>query len=354
MYHLGTYDIFASRGCPAACTYCGAAQWGRICKTYGGRFPKIRLRSPANVIAELKAAAKTYPLRQIRFKDSIFGFSEKWFHEFMDMYDREIALPFHCFLDERYTSEVMVQRLKASGLQRTTVGIQSANERIRRDIFNRQIDNAGIRTYAQMLDKHDIGIKYDILCWNPFETERDLRAGLHFLAGLPKGVRVDVIQLKFFPGCPISDMPAPPPAMSFAQYEYWAMIYQMVLTSEATADLAFRIDKQGQYSEDPDGLSRVFKEAVYNLPDQLRLKAVADLQQGAMLTNVMVEFEKASVPGILFDDVQQVLGLKLRCDVPKGTILKWEHVYSAYETKAFGEDGGQGLSSGNNFNRKAC
>ena len=343
MYHLGTYDIFASRGCPAACTYCGAAQWGRICRTYGGRFPKIRLRSPGNVIDELKAAMANYPLRQIRFKDSIFGFNKKWFHEFMDRYDREISLPFHCFLDERYTDEEMVRRLKASGLRRTTVGIQSVNEGVRRNIFNRQISNDGILAYARMLEKHDIGIKYDIICWNPYETEHSLKEGMAFLAALPKGVRVDVIQLKFFPGCPISEMPTPPATMGFSQYEYWAMVYQMILTSTETADMAFGIVADGRYTDDSDGLGRVFKQAVYNLPDQLRLKAVADLPQGAMLTNVMVEFEKSSMPGILFEDVQQVLGLKLRCDVPKGALLKWEHVYSTYETKAFGEDGSSGL-----------
>jgi hypothetical protein len=113
----------------------------------------------------------------------------------------------------------------------------------------------------------------------------------------------------------------------------------MILTSKATADLAFRIDAEGRYRDDPEGLSRVFKEAIYSLPDQLRLKAVADLPQGVMLTNVMVEFEKSSEPGILFDDVQQVLGLKLRCNVAKGTLLRWEHLYGTYETKAFGEDG---------------
>ena len=339
IYHLGTYDIFASRGCPAACTYCGAAQWGRICKAYGGRFPKIRLRSPANVIDELKTAMGNYPLRQIRFKDSIFGFNQKWFHEFMAMYDREIALPFHCFLDERYTNEEMVRRLKASGLRRTTVGIQSANERVRRDVFNRQISDEGILAYARMLEKNDIGIKYDIICWNPFETEQGLKEGMDFLGKLPKGVRVDVIQLKFFPGCPIAEETPPPFSLSFSQYEFWAMIYQMILTSTATADLATRMVADGAYRDDPEGLGRVFKDAVYNLPDQLRLKAVANLNRGATLTNVMVEFERSSTPGILFDDVQQVLGLKLRCDVPKGTLLQWEHVFSAYETKAFGEDG---------------
>jgi len=135
MYHAETYDIFATRGCAASCTYCCACQWGNIYKSYGAIFPKIRLRSVNSVIEELKHALNAHNIKHIRFKDSIFGINKKWLFEFMDLYDKEIELPFICYLDERYTDEDIIRRLRDSGLSQTIVGIQSVSEKIRRNVM---------------------------------------------------------------------------------------------------------------------------------------------------------------------------------------------------------------------------
>ena len=55
-YDPKSYVVIASEGCPSNCTYCQACQWPSIYALYGGRAKKVVMRSPDNVIAELKEA----------------------------------------------------------------------------------------------------------------------------------------------------------------------------------------------------------------------------------------------------------------------------------------------------------
>ena len=79
----------------------------------------------------------SWPIRYVRFKDSVFGYNRNWFKEFMDLYDRRIGLPFNCFLEDIFIDEERIRRLKASGLHKTVVGIQGVNEKIRKEILGR-------------------------------------------------------------------------------------------------------------------------------------------------------------------------------------------------------------------------
>jgi len=56
-------SIITSRGCPNRCTFCVIRKiWG----------PKIRFRSPENVLAEIDHLIKTYNIREVHFEDDNF------------------------------------------------------------------------------------------------------------------------------------------------------------------------------------------------------------------------------------------------------------------------------------------
>jgi anaerobic magnesium-protoporphyrin IX monomethyl ester cyclase len=67
--------VMASRGCYFRCTFCSSPKiWGR----------KVRLRSPADVVAEIGEAVAQFGVKYVGFHDDIFGFDDAWSAEFCE------------------------------------------------------------------------------------------------------------------------------------------------------------------------------------------------------------------------------------------------------------------------------
>ncbi|MCK5174596.1 MAG: radical SAM protein, partial [Planctomycetes bacterium] len=333
-YDVKTYDIFASRGCPSNCTYCMACHWDRMYEKYGCDMPKIRLRSVESVIDELLFAKEEYDIENVRFMDSIFGFNRKWLFEFLDAYDEKIGLKFSCHLDERYIDEERIERLSDSGINFTTVGIQSTNREIRHEIMKRNISDDGLVEYAEMLVNNGIKLKYDIIGWNPFETNETLREGVDFLKRLPKGERTVVFQLKMFPGAPICSLyeEKQPIPLADNEYEYWAWIYQMILRSEETGQIADFALKYEFFKDNPRILKNLFNEADGKLTAKDKIFAARGIKKGKMVTRVMLEPRKSADPGgVFFNDRHRILS-KVACrDIREGSIVSLEDFFGAYQ-----------------------
>ena len=333
-YDTKTYDIFASRGCPAHCSYCMACQWKEMYKMYGGNIPKLRLRSVECVIDELMIAKKKYDMQYVRFMDSIFGFNKRWLFNFLDIYDKKIGLKFFCYLDERFHDEESIKRLKASGIKFTTVGIQSATERIRYDIMRRNVTDDDLVQYAETLINNGIAIKYDILGWNPFETNESLRQGIGFLKRLPKGEETVVFQLTMFPGSPIYTMfkSIRPRGLTDKEYEYWAWIYQMIMRSKETEKIADFALNYEYFKEHPRILKELFNEALGRTEMRYRIFAARDIKKGEVVTRVMYDQMKSDEgDGIPYDEARKILSKPVRRDVRKGNILRWEDFFGTYQ-----------------------
>lgn len=83
-------QIFGGRGCPFQCTFCCWTQ------TFTGR--KYRMRSPANVIAEMQWLEKNMPqVREAFFEDDTFTIDKKWVLSFTEEYRQKgIKIPWAC------------------------------------------------------------------------------------------------------------------------------------------------------------------------------------------------------------------------------------------------------------------
>jgi|GEM_PF-767410 len=340
VYDTETYDIYASRGCPSTCTYCMACQWSRIYRKYGSGIPKVRLRSVESVIAELEYAKEKFGIKYVRFMDSIFGFNRKWIFKFLDEYDKKIGLKFFCYIDERYIDEDRIKRFKDSGLHYTTVGIQSADEKIRKEIMGRKISDNGIIRYAECLKKNGIRIKYDIIGWNPFETNESLRNGIPFLKKLPKGEQTYVFQIKVFPGSEIYELKTKlnPKPLTTNEYKYWAWIYQMILLSDESEKVADFILKFESFKKNPDMVQEIFDEIVQKDSCRDKIVAARKIRKGEVLTNVMIDQIKTNKKGgIFYDDKMKILA-KVACKgIHQGHMVQWDDLYGAYQNVGRGE-----------------
>lgn len=195
------YMIMTSRGCPYNCTYCSNNMYHNL---YCAEKKHVRLRSPENVIEELKKAKKEWKIRLINFADDVFTFSAPWLKKFIPLYKSEINLPFFCSVHPLTISEEIVTLLKEGGCWLITMGVQSGSPRIREQIFNRPGSNKQITESVSLIKKAGIKISVDNIFGAPSEKEADLKQSLKLYDQL-KTDRILTFWLTYYPKTRIID-----------------------------------------------------------------------------------------------------------------------------------------------------
>lgn len=114
-------NIFATRGCPNNCLFCGSREiWSR----------KVRFRSPDNVIREIKGLQEM-GLKYIRFDDDTFGITKRYINDLCNAIIRECpGLQWSCELHVRLVDEQTVSLMKAAGCYYVQIGVESGNNAI--------------------------------------------------------------------------------------------------------------------------------------------------------------------------------------------------------------------------------
>jgi anaerobic magnesium-protoporphyrin IX monomethyl ester cyclase len=145
--------IMTSRGCPHSCTYCYNNAYKNI---YAGRGKILRRRSVENVIRELETIKQHACYKYIQISDDLFTISPEWIRDFSDQYGKKIKLPFSCFARVNHITQEMVDDLKRAGCGRIILGVETGDERIRRDIFKRKMTDQEIIMTSRMIKKAGI------------------------------------------------------------------------------------------------------------------------------------------------------------------------------------------------------
>ena len=150
-------EFITGRGCPFNCTYCCNHTLRKIYKN-NGKF--IRRRSVENVLAEIREVTQKYKVEKILFDDDTFTLHSEWIDEFCDKYSEEFKYPFICNAHPTTITEELTVKLKKAGCEQISIGIESGNEWLRRNVLKRNISDkklikafelvrkAGIRTYS--------------------------------------------------------------------------------------------------------------------------------------------------------------------------------------------------------------
>ncbi len=153
-----------------------------------------------NVIQEIVSVGEKFPkLSRVDFIDEVFTWDKEWASEFKDEYEKHVNLPFHCMQHPNMTDRDVLRILREAGLERVEVGIQSGSERVRREIFERQVSDENLIKTGQMLNELDIVPFYDVIVDNPFETWEDRRKGLELLLKIPRPFHLHMFSLIYFP-----------------------------------------------------------------------------------------------------------------------------------------------------------
>lgn len=158
--------FFSGRGCPYRCSYC--FNHGMI-KLYKNKGRYVRQRSPESVVEELKYV-RSYALKVVCFADDIFIVNKKWLKEFLELYKKEINLPFRCNIFVTMANEETIALLKDGGCNYVMFGVESGNEDIRERVLCKRTTNEDIINCAKLLHKYNISFSTNNMFGFPSET----------------------------------------------------------------------------------------------------------------------------------------------------------------------------------------
>ena len=226
--HVADMIILTSqRGCPFACTYC---LHGNLVEMYPGQ-RYLRRKSVDRFIAEIQDRVSRFPMfPSLTFWDDIFMIGPSWIEEFSDKFPGRVGRPFGGYAHPRSTTRAIMERLKGAGAAHIVIGIQSASEYIAREIYNRHIETERFVRFGR--DMAEVGfdkIAYELLSRCPFEREEDLRQTVLLLAAMPKGVKVNIKQLVFFPFTRINEVDKPRVDLDPRLYHFYEMLYLLAV-----------------------------------------------------------------------------------------------------------------------------
>jgi anaerobic magnesium-protoporphyrin IX monomethyl ester cyclase len=124
LQHHGYYsmNMVTTRGCPYHCNWCAKPIWGQ----------RYNVRSPENVVAELKWLKQTFQPDHIWFADDIVGLKPGWLDAFADGVARESArVPFKCLSRvDLLLRPGTIDALSRAGCGIVWVGAESGSQKI--------------------------------------------------------------------------------------------------------------------------------------------------------------------------------------------------------------------------------
>ncbi len=166
---LPAMAILATRGCPGRCTFCY--------RTFRGR---VRVRSAANIVAEIKLLQKNYGIKEIAFYDDTFTLFKPVVKEFCDIIKKEkFNLSWSCFTRVDRIDEDLLKIMKAAGCHLILFGVESADEQILKNI-NKGISLDKVRAVVKLARKLGVETRASFMFGNQGETEETIKKTIAF------------------------------------------------------------------------------------------------------------------------------------------------------------------------------
>ncbi len=198
------YHIWATRGCPHRCAYCGNS-------IYQGLYPhwsRVRRMSPARIVAEIEWMRAQMPfVSEVAFMDdTFFSASEETIEEFAALYSRRIGLPFFACTSPATLTRRKLEALVPAGLRYVWMGIQSGSPSVQ-EIYQRNDRLERIVAAARLLHEFAGRIRppvFDVIIDRLFQRTEDQRLTVRLLLELPGPFQLAVYSMTFFPGTEIT------------------------------------------------------------------------------------------------------------------------------------------------------
>ncbi len=191
-----TASMLFSRGCPFKCYYCSRPAISN----------KVRYRSIKNMLAEIKERYLDCE-GCINFQDDTFTMNRQKVVDFCEaVLAEKLNLKWECNTRIDLVDEDLLKKMKLAGCTQINFGIESGNERVRREIIHKgDFDNKRIREVFGWCKKHKIKIAAYFMIGHPTETKEELQETKKMILGYG----IDVLGLSIplpFPGSALYDI----------------------------------------------------------------------------------------------------------------------------------------------------
>lgn len=156
--------IFATRGCPYNCFFCGSRNiWSR----------RVRFRSPENVVGEIKKLQKE-GIRLFHFVDDNFGVNKRYISDLCNALIKHCpGIKWDCEFHVNLVSNEVISLMKKAGCFFIQIGVESgSNEILKQMRKNITIEEA--YAAARSIKKHGILLQAFFIIGFPQETEQSL------------------------------------------------------------------------------------------------------------------------------------------------------------------------------------
>jgi radical SAM superfamily enzyme YgiQ (UPF0313 family) len=170
--YFDTHILMTSRGCPWACTFCGAeTSWGR----------GFRGHSVPYVLDALEAALPRYRVKMVQVKDDTFTTNKKRVIELCrGIRERRLNFLWSCDTRVDVLSEELLYEMRLAGCQRLSLGVESGSQRIL-DAIHKKITKEDILEAVEMAKKYGVHVRFYMMLGNRGETVETFQETLDFL-----------------------------------------------------------------------------------------------------------------------------------------------------------------------------
>jgi len=169
--------MIATRGCPYSCNFCSSS------KVHG---KKLRMRSPNNIINEIKYLVRKHNVREIMFEDDNFTFDRKFVIELCNKIiesdlDVFFSLPNGIYIDS--LNEEILQVMKKANFYSFSVGIESGSPKILKKM-QKAINLNRVKDKISMAKRYGFYITGFFIIGYPDETPEDINLTIHYATQL--------------------------------------------------------------------------------------------------------------------------------------------------------------------------
>ncbi|MGH7896733.1 MAG: B12-binding domain-containing radical SAM protein, partial [Candidatus Binatia bacterium] len=159
-----TVQLFSSRGCPWACTYCNKLQSTR----------KYRARSPKNTVDEIEYLVGGFGVDGIYFPDDLFTlYRDRVLGICDEILERGVAVYWTCVTRVDCVDPELLRRMRRAGCVKINYGVESGSPRIL-EAMKKKFTLEQILAAARMTREAGIRSTFFIIVGFPGETWEDI------------------------------------------------------------------------------------------------------------------------------------------------------------------------------------
>ncbi|MAF95524.1 MAG: hypothetical protein CMM60_07200 [Rhodospirillaceae bacterium] len=162
----GTFEM--NRGCPYTCTFCINSGFDKL---YGGLGGYYREQDVERMVDEMAEKKEHYNLVYVYLvAESFLTTSRKRIRTFSRLYREKVGLPFWVEARPESINEEKVNLLNETGCEGISVGVESGNFKLRKDVLGRNVADRTIQKAFELLRKTGIRVSANNIIGFPTET----------------------------------------------------------------------------------------------------------------------------------------------------------------------------------------